>query len=393
MPRRCNSPATLTDCPARCKKSAALTEGSHIESAHAAEASHMFFGSPLKSSFFNIFATHPPLAERIRAIDPNWDGTFPPLTVAPLDDASPSRVTHARSAFPPIIPGFPLGAAGFAAAATTIPTASVLPSLGNPTLQHLHYAVELRNSLPENIRAAARQPQGACALLFALLLSENESLRASQLRELATRTDATIHALTATLWPEVSVISRRARLPLVNLSLPALKQISAAQFLQLQDALTWLIESDKRIVLFEFVLQKIIQHQVEPHFTAARPANIQFYAMQPLVADCVLLLSALAYTGQTSPADVAKAFQAGVPYLRLADISPTVLPVNQCGLANINRSLDRLVLAAPQIKKIVLEACTQVVGADGVIQENEAELLRGIAETLDCPMPPFLAAE
>jgi len=27
-----------------------------------------------------------------------------------------------------------------------------------------------------------------------------------------------------------------------------------------------------------------------------------------------------------------------------------------------------------------------------VIQESEAELLRAIADTLDCPMPPFLQA-
>ena len=67
-----------------------------------------------------------------------------------------------------------------------------------------------------------------------------------------------------------------------------------------------------------------------------------------------------------------------------------LLPQNACGLSEINESLDRLALAVPQIKKNILEACVRVVGADGVIQENEAELLRGIAESLDCPLPPFI---
>jgi tellurite resistance protein len=44
----------------------------------------------------------------------------------------------------------------------------------------------------------------------------------------------------------------------------------------------------------------------------------------------------------------------------------------------------------PQIKKNVLNACALIVAADGVIQETEAELLRAIADTLDCPMPPFI---
>ena len=33
---------------------------------------------------------------------------------------------------------------------------------------------------------------------------------------------------------------------------------------------------------------------------------------------------------------------------------------------------------------------TATVAADGVIQEGEAELLRAIADTLDCPVPPFV---
>ena len=44
----------------------------------------------------------------------------------------------------------------------------------------------------------------------------------------------------------------------------------------------------------------------------------------------------------------------------------------------------------PQIKKNLLEAGVRIVGTDGVIQEREAEMLRGIAEALDCPIPPIV---
>jgi Zn-dependent protease with chaperone function len=374
------------------QKIAAVAEGSQMESEHASEASHMFFGNALKSSFFNGFATHPPLAERIRAIDPSWDGTFPKVEVEEPEELNQiaGKRPKSRSAFPPIIPGFPAGGAGLAAAAAAVTTASVLPSLGNPTPLHLRYACELRDALPDNVRAAARQPQPACALLFALLLSEDQTLRTSQLEQLAQRTDRAIAQQAAALWPEISVISQRARLPVVNLALPALRQMNAAQFQSFNDAIVWLIESDKRIVLFEFVLQKIIQRQIKPRLTDNRPPAVQFYAIRPLVPDCALLLSALAYTGQANPADVTKAFQAGAPYLRANGVTLALLPVDQCGLAKIGDALERLALAAPQIKKNVLEACTQVVGADGLIQENEAELLRGIAEALDCPLPPFV---
>jgi hypothetical protein len=374
------------------QKIGALAEGSQLESAHAAEASHMVFANPMKSSFFNVFGTHPPLEERIRAIDPDWNGKFPDVLEATLEESESviGEQKKPRSAIPQIIPGFPAGVAGLASAAA-ISTESILPSLGNPTPQHLRYAVELRDSLPENIRDAAHDPLQACALLFAMLLSPEANLRASQLAQLAQRVASEIANQATALWPEASAISQRARLPVVNLALPALKQLDPDEFFEFNDALTWLIESDNQIELFEFVLQKIIQRQVEPHFSDEDPPATQFYSIHALLPDCAVLLSALAHSGHTNPTEIDKAFQTGAPYLRAGNTVIRMLPPDQCGLGDISESLDRTAQAAPQIKKHVLDACAHVVGADGLIHENEAELLRGIAETLDCPMPPFVA--
>lgn len=373
------------------QKIGALAEGSRMESEHATEASHMFFGNAVRKPFFNAFATHPPLAERIRAIDPHWDGKFAQISPVETEDyeLAGDHTKKSPSPFPPIIPGFPAGVSGLTGAAA-ISTKAILPSLGNPTSQHLRYAVELRDLLPESVRAAARHPQRACALLYALLLSDDEATRQSQLTQLADCTDAATYEQTVALGPEVAAISQRARLPVVNLALPALKQLTGDEFHRFNDNLTWLIESDDQIELFEFVLQKIIQHQLEPQLIGKRPATIQYYAVRPLLSDCAVLLSALAHTGQADPAAAANAFQTGAPYLRAGNDPFGLLASDQAGLAEIGKALDRLTLAAPQIKKNVLEACAHVVGADGSIHENEAELLRGIAEALDCPMPPFV---
>ncbi len=60
------------------KKIGALAEGSRIEDAHAEEASHMFFGEAVAglNELFGLLATHPPLVERIRRIDPSFTGDF-----------------------------------------------------------------------------------------------------------------------------------------------------------------------------------------------------------------------------------------------------------------------------------------------------------------------------
>ena len=79
----------------------------------------------------------------------------------------------------------------------------------------------------------------------------------------------------------------------------------------------------------------------------------------------------------------ASAAQAAIPFV----------PQDQCDLPQINTALERLNLAAPQIKKNLLNACAETIAADGVIHEPEAELIRAIADGLDCPLPPFVEPE
>jgi Zn-dependent protease with chaperone function len=377
------------------QKIGGLPEGSRLEAEHAAEASHMFFGNAISGSFFNLFATHPPLEERIRAIDPTWDGKLKPVAAADGDDVVRELLQKPRFAsnphatrIPPLISS-PTGSAdGFAP--NVIPMQSVLPNLGKPTPHHLRYAEDLRNSLPESMKATARQPFDAVALIYALLLSEDETLRATQIKELARRANPTIYGKTVALFPEVAPIAARTRLPLVNLALPALRQLRSDEFAQFSQTLQWLIESDRQIDLFEFVLQKIIRRHLESHFNKTRPPTAQYYSIKPLVPDCSVVLTALANVSSGDPAEVEKAFRAGAPYLRSPDGDSRLLPREACGLTEIDAALNRLALAVPQIKKNLIDACVYVVGADGVIQEREAELLRAIADTLDCPIPPFV---
>jgi Zn-dependent protease with chaperone function len=367
--------------------------GSKIESAHAGEASHMFFGNGLGKPFLGLLATHPPLDERIRAIDPGWDGTFKPGSVTAAEAESPRKAAKppsSRFPFPPIpgMPGARAEAAGIAA--NVVQVGAVLPALGQPTPLHLRYAEELRNSFSEKVRSAAREPLDATALVYAMLLSPDSALRAKELTELAARAAPGGGEKTAALWPDVAPIAARARLPLVNLALPALGLLRPDEFKQFSCALQGLIEGDGQIDIFEFVLQKIVRRHLASQSSETWPTSIQYHTLKPLVRDCSVVLSALAHVSSSEAGEVEKAFRKGAPHLRAEADGLKLLPRTESGLEQLDTALDRLALAAPQLKKHVLEACVQVVGADGVIQERQAELLRAIAETLDCPIPPFV---
>jgi hypothetical protein len=354
------------------KKIGGLTYGSRLGATHANEASHMFFGNGMGESLFGLLDTHPSLEERIRAIDPTFDGNFP--TVVSAAEAVQGKIGPAKGVSPPIIG-----------------LQSVLPHAGAPTAAHLHYAVELRNSFPDAVQAAAREPFGASALVYALLLSPDETLRASQLEFISANTSRGILQETQQLLPEIAEIASKAKLPLVDLVLPALANLSPAQYEEFQAAAEHLIESDGQIELFEYVLQKIILRHLDAKFKGARKPIIQYYALPGLKDDCAVLLSALAYAGQTEADKARFAFQQGAALLNPVMRAPLAfLPLDQCGLEQVEQALDRLGQGVPQIKKNVINACAQTVAADGVIEESEAELLRAIAETLDCPLPPFV---
>jgi Zn-dependent protease with chaperone function len=375
--------------------------GSKLESTHAPDLCHMFFGNGLGDSLFGAMATHPPIPDRIRAIDPAWDGKFPPLKPEQIETVKRAAISELEHAHPPMpqVLGAILGGAVLAGGDDSpkppvIRTNSVLPNLGNPTPLHLKYAEQLREVLPDNLKAAARDPQGATALIYALLLAADDQLRAQQIAEIARRVSSSISESAAALFPDVAAVARRARLPLVNLALGALRNLTADEFNQFSQTIEWLVGSDGKIELFEFVLQKIVRRHLASKFGEARPAAVQFYTLKPLVPDCVVVLSVLANAGNSDATEIQKAFAAGSPYLRApAGVTLELLSREKCGVEQLDAALNRLALAVPIIKKNLIEASARVVGADGVILEAEAELLRAIADTLDCPMPPLGVGE
>jgi hypothetical protein len=276
---------------------------------------------------------------------------------------------------------------GMIGAATTMAA-----TLGNSALRTPHsalsYAADWRSKLSPTLAAAAREPMSAVALIYALLLSRDDKLRATQLETLQKQSAPGICDETAKLFPSVVELESRSRLPLVSLTMTALRRLSPGQFAEFESNIGYIIQSDQQLELFEYTLQKIVLRQLEPNFVPPTRPVIQFYVLKPLVPDCAVLLSGLAYAGQNEPAQIENAFRQGATKLNAPEL--TLCARSDYNLQRIDDALHRLNLATPYLKNLVLNACAETVAADGVIEENEAELLRAIADTLDCPIPPFL---
>jgi Zn-dependent protease with chaperone function len=373
------------------KKIGGLSYGSRLESPHTQEACHMLFGNGLGESFFNLMATHPPLNERIRAIDPTFDGVFPPVTMAPVAtavrEAPPPRP---QRPIPPPRLGTLLGGAAAVLAAQKVPAGKVLAQVGAPTPDHISYATGVKASLPESLLAAARDPLEACAVIYALLLSADPNARAIQVQQLAQNAGEAMLQKTSQWFGTVSSLDPRLKLPLVDLALPALRRLSRDPYDQLTANLQLLIESDRQVELFEYMVQKMVLRHLNPYFNPVKRPVIQYHSLTALGPDAQVLLSVLARAGNADEEQTQTAFVLGTQQLRLSTADLRLLPASECNLALFERALNRFNQASPAIKKIVLDACAHTIAADGMIQINEAELLRAIADSLGCPVPPFI---
>lgn len=270
---------------------------------------------------------------------------------------------------------------------------AVVADIGRPRTEHLQYAADLQQAVPESLQAATRDPLGAHALLCAFLLADDAAVREKQLAALGRTTSMGVREETLRIWPETKGIPANARVPLVDLALPALRRLSTAQFEQFRTAVNALIATDEKIDLFEFMLQKIVMRHLDTRFYPERRPVTQFYDLRPLAREAGILLSATAYAGADDGAQARVAFSKGADSLgQIARTEIPWLPPTECELPHLSAALDRFAQSVPQIKKNVLNACVATIASDNVIQPREAEILRAIADSLDCPMPPFVEA-
>ncbi len=369
------------------KKIGALSTGSALGNSAAEEASHLFFGDGMARRWIGVFGTHPLLQDRIRAIDPNWDGRFPKLDATIRESAATGNPPFPLSArnVPPVVAGL----AGDVAPRRIQP-AQVIDGIGAPSRVHLEFAENLLAELPGVIRDATHEPCGACALVYGLLLSPDQAMRREQLEILKMRCPAPTLVETRRLSEAVQGLDPRVRLPLVDLALSALRQLSPGQYEEFRSNVRAIIESDRQIDLFEYALERLMVRHLEPTFGKPKRDRVHYYAIAPVLSDCAVVLSGLAHVGGDDPAAVQAAFDSGASRLGAEGRNLRKHEFTEGILSEIDAALDRLTLVAAPIKRQIMDAFAHAVAADNEVRPREAELLRAIADTLSCPIPPFV---
>jgi hypothetical protein len=385
------------------KKIGGLTEGSRIRSPRAEQASHMFFGNGLGRSIFN---THPPLADRVKWLEPQFNGTFEPVTREDLRaqlmrfEGAPTETEQDRKTDFTDLFTQPGKAAVTAAVLDTATQPQFRPnnpealidSIGAPMEHHADAARRLIDSIPEKVKEYARDPYGARMLIYFLLLDSNTDIRDRQMACIKEKAEPAVHETLIKALPSIGAIKPEMRLPTVDLAIPALRFLSTGQYSAFRDIVQALIDADEKVDLFEYALLRVLVHHLDPLFRGTRkPRPANYYAIRGLERETSIVLSFLARKGNDDPQEQLAAFNTAVSKITAPKADFGFMEEGDCNWENLDAALDKINEGSFKVKKWVLGAALACLMHDREITIAEVELFRAISDTLGCPVPPWVA--
>jgi Zn-dependent protease with chaperone function len=351
-----------------------------VRAVYSRETCHMFFSQGMVAQWFS---THPALDVRIRRIEPNFDGRFPATTRivhTEREIIDPSSLSKLRSSFATAHQAALDGVERF----ESVPREAV-QHVGQPVDEHIDQAKRLVGDLDPGIMDEARDPLGAVAIVYAMLLAPADApLRPKQL-DMIQRFDGTrILGEMARVLGKIDTLEPEQRLPLACLCLPAIDQLSDSQSGTFRTTVRQLIDADRRWTIFEFAIQRFITKRLVHRAAPTAKSNASKREIDNAFG---LVLSMLAYMGG-EPEDAKRPFQAGLQSCGRSHL--VLLEREQCTLKRLDESLDVMGSATGKSKREMLNAFCVCVAEDSRSTIREVELLRVISDALGCPMPPVL---
>ncbi len=359
------------------KKIGGSGAGSYIEDPAAPQYSHAYFANGLGSFWQSLFATHPPLEKRIRAIDPRWDGKF--LQPGSSSQPAPPKASDAASA----------KATEFAVNTAILSAAgAAIEQIGTLNEENIEKVRQLIVAMPGSLREAAQSAYSARAVVYASLISHQVGNK-DVLALLEQHANREMPALTRQFLPEIKKLDEQMKLPLLELCINALRELSTNQFIQFERAINKIIVADKKIDLIEWVIQRLVLQQLNEHFGLRKPPKARHSTLGAVKADAETLMSLIAYVEHEDDSEAANAFEQGKKEIGATALN--IVPREELSLNSLNQSLDNLMQLKPLVKPRILLAMVAIVLADGKTTPMGVELVRTISACLDCPMPRMRA--
>jgi Zn-dependent protease with chaperone function len=361
------------------KKIGGLAEGSKLRDKRTEDVSHMLFGE----GFANWFATHPPLEQRIRTLDP----TFDPAQLAQLTAAWQARPPNgmredeALGLAPATERPLPAPSAPL-----PVQAADVVASVGTVPPQARQRAGSIIAAIPAPFLDRGRDPVAVLPLVLGLLMAADPATRTAQHQVVASRFGPAVANAAGQEAQALATLHPVLRLPLAELAFPVLRRRPRPEQDAVLACLHALAQADGVLDLYEYCLTRLLHRELYESVHRTSPWQGRRAGRQEIHQAGATLLAVLAETGR--PGQAQDAYRAGLAQVVPGQALPFA-PVPPVLLENVWPVLDGL--AGPE-KEFLVTGMVTVIAHDGVMTVAEVELLRTVCALLHCPLPPLADA-
>ena len=393
------------------RKIGGLTEatglGTRIDHPQAEALSHLFLGAARPSFVRGLFATHPPLEERVQRIYGRKQTFLPapenalaqsmgglerldierprsPIQFVPSGAQQRTVVSHATATARALSPvaGLVAMAAGGADAPSEV--AAAVGTVSPPA--HRDFALdESQRAIVDTLRRAANDAVHAQLITYALLAETDSDLRAQQGELIAEAYGAEAAQIVDRYHGLIHELPPGVRQPLLDVAMPALRKLPDQARQRVLKLAHLLVVADGRVSVHEFLLFTILKRRLGPD--AGRAVPVRYRSVKERAQDAALVLSLVAVV--RLPKRPEHAFNAGA--LLLPDTNVQFVGADAIKLDDVSAALDRLNQLAPLAKPQLIKAATAAAFVDSETNWRAASTLRMICAALDAPLPPQIA--
>jgi Zn-dependent protease with chaperone function len=323
---------------------------SQLTSPHAETTSHMFFSPALNFNWLeSLFATHPPLEQRIQIVRGAGKKLGTKLVVN----------GQTVPAFNPII---------------STQTSSFITT-GLASMNDEIAAITTPQS-------SAVGEYGTLAYLYALLLDPDRST--AQLNYLTQLEEPSVIDQIEQIRSTVAIIPPSQRLATLDRELVKIRNTAhVPRLLKCAYGMTDILPPENWHTAFVYL---ILSHRLAP--TVGTPSEI-YHSIDDVWAETINILGTLASLTSHKPQDIAYSFEASLMRLPSNLSSQATLPP-EITWREFQTDLSKIAVATLKVKQTLMAACLEILNSHRQIPTEGADLMRSIAILLDCPIPPRL---
>jgi Zn-dependent protease with chaperone function len=345
--------------------------GSEIESTErlGPEWDVLFFASS-RGGNANLTSLRSSIAGRIKLIDPNFDGVLPRYTEDYLTKDHFTEVQRQAHL------AWQIAAAKAAADMASYDASHAAAKASAVPDKQLQAIFSFGGTLPPELRAAASEPVGAMGIVLGLILRQDATLREQQLKQAEGLAGGEVVKEARKLAGALRALPPGQRIPLLDVAMPALRQLSSAQVSEFSAAI-----NQVRGEAADGLMSLLIHASMRRYLSAVprRAGRAGDFG-----TSCALVLAAVVQSSSEGPEAQAAAYLRGNQILGLKQVALGTLPVAPVNLKDVEDALG--IIAHPSApegwgQKLVNACCAAMLN-DGKAEPAEVEIVRAVADTL-----------